>query len=812
MAEVSGNASAHSAPDQTAYDDIIYQPMDVDPSPSDGDEWEDLEDADEQDEGVQIRDLMGLRHPDPFAIEVLDIYSLARTTNVCFSGALTHAAALVMHGYLPTVPELPNLAISIKTLELLRCLKLFKPSFSIEVFAKLLCHYYIIPYRRTIRSALADTFDVYLEILRIVKKRVLGALGRDDPHWRACLGCPACGYELYGEAPREFTRMFCMDGNSSLKRVGEARVFDESDYFLPQKYVDRFANEPFVEGDPTDGSPDIESTCTKNWKAAAADDKKRTWDIFEETGIFASACRHAIILWIIDMVRSGELAKLPLATCSKAMEELGPGWLCGFDVGCSFNGTISRSSLGPRFAQLGCRICVNAFHGYSHAYSCQVRHHPNVIKGTGLEDLETMERIFSFSNQLAPIIRYTTAYRHRVLIDQHFQHWDEDRSRALGTFLYNNFIQAIDIIKKKTPIIEDGLRALRLTADDLRGLAADEAAYLDTVGKEDPRNVYAVAYVEALEDLRKVNEQLRSIHGAFLKNAPSIPLTFEPPQSGPINYDEERSKTAKTETNRRYLNDRHKTLSLEIVEMEVALGVEITWQPSDPEYLKTMEWINTRRYQRALADLQRLVVQRLFELHKMNLSQTGYRVRRHIAKSLQTRSRAIRNALKKYNTATKALTPPRPTLDWSSFELLNNTRADLRGQRWAEPAVREAMRQSLRLERAREELRNVGVEAGRVHTAIRDEELLFAAVLEDLIRTRDPLFGAVADYILYTGSRVPGMRAGAPLPALITHANLDMILGTDDETITQTEVDEGQEDHAESMFSALTDFIAELHV
>ena len=47
--------------------------------------------------------------------------------------------------------------------------------------------------------------------------------------------------------------------------------------------------------------------CVKNWKAAAEDDKKRMWAIFDEAGVFACACRHGFVLWIPDMVRSGEL-------------------------------------------------------------------------------------------------------------------------------------------------------------------------------------------------------------------------------------------------------------------------------------------------------------------------------------------------------------------------------------------------------------------------------------------------------------------------------------------------------------------------
>ncbi|KAJ8463735.1 hypothetical protein ONZ51_g10067 [Trametes cubensis] len=374
-----------------------------------------------------------------FEIKVLDIFDLVTTTTVSLSTSHSVCEALVANGYLGSSPVKPTLAISLRTLELLRCVRLFKPSFSIEAFAKLVCHYYRISYQRTIRNALSDAFDVYLVILRAVNKKVQVALGRDEPDWRARNACPACCYQLVGEPERPFARMICMDGNNSLKRmrplggrqIGDTRAFQESDYFLPQDFVNRFANEvqkksqrndtrsedstdhataqevstadaspadvvvpdgvypaateasdnnpthePQPEGDPTDGagSRGVESSCTKNWKAAQADEKKRSWDVFEETGIFASACRHGMVLWIIDMIRSGELARYPIAMMAKALDVLGERLAVGYDIGCAFDGTIRRSSLGPRFTQLHSRMCVNAFHGYSHEYSCQVQH------------------------------------------------------------------------------------------------------------------------------------------------------------------------------------------------------------------------------------------------------------------------------------------------------------------------------------------------------------------------------------------------------------------------------------------------------
>ena len=62
-----------------------------------------------------------------------------------------------------------------------------------------------------------------------------------------------------------------------------------------------------------------------------------------------------------------------------------------YDIGCSFKETIAQSSLAELFEMRNCRCCVNAFHGYSHNFACQVKNHPNIIEGMGLEDLETLE-------------------------------------------------------------------------------------------------------------------------------------------------------------------------------------------------------------------------------------------------------------------------------------------------------------------------------------------------------------------------------------------------------------------------------------
>jgi hypothetical protein len=165
-------------------------------------------------------------------------------------------------------------------------------------------------------------------------------------------------------------------------------------------------------------------------------------------------------------------------------------------------------------------------------------------------------------------------------------------------------------------------------------------------------------------------------------------------------------------------------------------------------------------------------------------------MRTHIAKSLQTRCKAIRNAVRAYNSAAQALVPPRPTLEWSrvshytfldEFNLLRDTRQDIQQKPWADLAIRETIKQNLRLKRAREELLNCNIEIRRLHTSIVDEHSFFEALLPQCKASGNPIYGAVEEYILrrrgvnhqilarisqtyalkgFTGDPTPGVRKG----------------------------------------------------
>jgi hypothetical protein len=100
---------------------------------------------------------------------------------------------------------------------------------------------------------------------------------------------------------------------------------------------------------------------------------------------------------------------------------------------------------------------------------------------------------------------------------------------------------------------------------------------------------------------------------------------------------------------------------------------------------------------------------------------------------LKTRSQAVRTALDRYNLAALMMTPPRQSLDWdevvayaflSDFDLLRDTRQDIRSKPWATPAARLALDQWFKLLRAEEEIKRLNIEVRRFHTYLYAEDAL----------------------------------------------------------------------------------------
>lgn len=82
--------------------------------------------------------------PLEYTVDAYDIYS-PKTTEITVNRLLdstSPALDLMRHGYLTKTPQRPEVAVSLRTLELLYRLRQRKPSYSIEAYAKVLADFY----------------------------------------------------------------------------------------------------------------------------------------------------------------------------------------------------------------------------------------------------------------------------------------------------------------------------------------------------------------------------------------------------------------------------------------------------------------------------------------------------------------------------------------------------------------------------------------------------------------------------------------------------------------------------------------------
>ncbi|EJD44456.1 hypothetical protein AURDEDRAFT_65269, partial [Auricularia subglabra TFB-10046 SS5] len=340
------------------------------------------------------------------------------------------AVALMRAGMMACTPLAPAVAISIRMLELYYRVRRRAPRLGIQPFVRALCDIHMCPYRPFLREQFASAFDRYVAIKRDVQCQVEKALGHDTPHWRALNACAPCNYKLEGEPELTIPRLVAMDGGQSMKRsasagLADARVY-KSDYRIPPEEIDLCANEvqrrapAFITlaepGEPGDDAPSP-SLCAHRWKNAKAEHHKIAPGMYTQTGSFVIVCRHGFVLWFAEMLHSGELAKYPLGIIARMLRVGLEGTRCAYDIGCAFQGTLDRSSLGMRARAAGITCGLNSFHGYGHNRLCQLGHHPLYQPGFGLEDLETCERFFSWLNAVAAVVRHASHYHWLQAVD-----------------------------------------------------------------------------------------------------------------------------------------------------------------------------------------------------------------------------------------------------------------------------------------------------------------------------------------------------------------------------------------------------------
>ncbi|KAG1812026.1 hypothetical protein EV424DRAFT_1473620 [Suillus variegatus] len=629
-------------------------------------------------------------------------------------------------------------------------------SFSVQAFTKVLCALHNVTYIKIFCEQFAIAFDVYLAIIREIRSRIDVALGRSDPDWRLHNSCPACTFKQPDEVALFPASLGAMDGNNSAKRMDNVGYTDRqiypSRYMITSEDVDKFKDDVRLRpGERSVGDESVQPneslTCTDNWQAAnSTSGSENTVHVFEQTGIFLSACWHGIIQTLTEMRRSGELAKYPLATINKLIDVFGDHLGIGSDIGCS----LRKTKAGDHHLILA----VNTFHGHAHNRKCQLQHHPLYLRGFGLEDLETCERVFAASNAAAPLIRHASHFHYVQFLELHFDQWDIDKYLELSWFILNNYKQALTMIPDYTKELEAYCATFPGQGLDFESWIAEELTYLEAVAVEPVQDATAVeAAFEA------------SCNNQFVSYTPS---SFRP-DSG---LSQDALHATKQGHAVRRATERRLQVQISVVEdIEDRMGVVTRWSPQSRKYIDSLEYSQKRRFIRAVEDLEGLVVQHMFELSKANLASTGYKLWKQISK-------AIVKPLDKYNKLAVSQNPQRPTLQYSEvmsyaalgeFEILKCSRYDILAKPWSNGTHREMANKYFKIIRAQKEITRLNAwvdtedsDIERMATELDSTDTLLAAELRLLFNRQCRINDVHRNHLACIYS-LPGYTGSIPL-------------------------------------------------
>ncbi|KAJ3912126.1 hypothetical protein F5877DRAFT_54492 [Lentinula edodes] len=661
---------------------------------------------------------------------------------------------MVRAGFFPSSPLRHHHAFSTRTLHLFHDLFCRCPRLSIQPFIKAICDVQGFPFRPYLMQQFSAAYDAYLEVKARVRKLVAQALGRDSPDWRIMHTCPCCQNGLKEDVTLDIRMMVAMDGNDSLKRVERRKeAADDSpaevagsgvvervdprkaggDYFLSRAAVDEWAEENWKNVAPWVPEGDFREwvwktgRCEEKWHNASDKNTGKSWAKFDENGIFLLICRHGLVLSLADMVKSGERSKYSLATMHHFLDtekrlrmsngEEGPpnGKLCfAYDVGCTNSKTVYRSPLAPLAKYMGYLPVVGTMHGYAHERACQLNFLLLYQTGAGLEDGETCEQYFSKSNALASAIRHASVFHRRQMITEYAYHTDNFETYGnLSKFLQNHYKQALEILGTAESL---KMRMRNAGIDDARIVfkwLEEEAVYLQNLSKEPLAETLQMEYYGKLVALKECQAVLKEARHAWLSYRPG-----------------ERDQTAALERTQRHAQENERKILADVHALESKLDVRVRWTEGSKEWDEAGALVMGAKYRRALDKLEGLLVSRIFELSRLNISGTGYKMRKHLASALKKRSKSIQNAIAEYNAVATKMKPPRRQVDWeevveyaflSEFDILRDTREDIRKRPWAVPANRVIMTQFFKVIGAEDELARVHQEIQRLITNMQQE-------------------------------------------------------------------------------------------
>ncbi|KIK66720.1 hypothetical protein GYMLUDRAFT_238956 [Collybiopsis luxurians FD-317 M1] len=513
-----------------------------------------------------------------------------------------------------------------------------------------------------------------------------------------------------------------MDGNNSLKRVKRKTEIEDDapaeaskagriterndphegggDYFLSCDKVDHWAEDHwadilvFVPKSSFKQWVWANGRCEEKWFNGNDSNTHRMWAKFCETGIFLLICCHGLVLLLCDMVKSREQSKYPLAVLHQFLDTTktqcewagqtgtpkGRLVFC-YDIGCRLEKTIACSPLLGLAQHMGLQAAVGTMHGYAHERACQLNYLLLYMSGAGLEDGETCERYFSKSNELASSTHHASVFHCRQIISEYAYHTDNFETYGNLTLNILNTIPTL-----RSHLLEAGISDPSVFYQWL----VEEGEYLQNLSREPPEETLKMQYYRTLVALGKCRNTLKVAKESWLAYVLG-----------------EHDRTNILECAVRHSCENEQKLIRDAQVLEEKLDIQICWMEG------CAEWKETKGL-----------------LSRLNVSGTGYKMCKHLANALKTQSKAIQNAVTEYNAIASSMTPPRREISWdevveytflSEFNILWDTREDVRTKNWATPANCILMSQFYKVIQAEEELRSLHQQIQHLVTYMKTE-------------------------------------------------------------------------------------------
>ncbi|KAJ6609755.1 hypothetical protein B0H10DRAFT_1656724, partial [Mycena sp. CBHHK59/15] len=153
-----------------------------------------------------------------------------------------------------------------------------------------------------------------------------------------------------------------------------------------------------------------------------------------------------------------------------------------------------------------------------------------------------------------------------------------------------------------------------------------------------------------------------------------------------------------------------------VQDLELRLDIRQRWVPGEERWDSASRIVRHRQYQRALDHLQALVISRMFELTKMNMSGTSMCISTIV--HLYMFGASAKSTISMANPFASTLHWPHLPGTHSEPPKLNYLSMEVNGisEPWALPVGRVAMDQHYKLLRADEEIQRLNIEIQRLVT------------------------------------------------------------------------------------------------